>query len=155
MAEWDLNNLPAEHRLIKNVIFITKLKDSWKTKDGTMRDKWKLVVPDTEDYPSYTIDTFSSTDNESIETNVAYDVIVKESQYGMSLKGFAKHGEPIPIKESTSRFNKQLQKNDKNTALECASRIVKAGILPDDVISIAEIFEAWLKGEYITPENKN
>lgn len=148
MASWDKNNLPAEHKLIENVKFITKIKDSWKTKDGTMRDKWQLVVQETEEYPSYTIDTFSSTDNESIETNIAYDVIVKTSQYGMSLKGFAKHGEEIPVKESTSRFNKSLQKNDKHVALQCASSIVKRGTSPDDVIMVAEVLEAWLKGEY-------
>ena len=150
MANWDKNNLPEVHKLIENVKFVTKIKDSWKTKDGTMRDKWQLVVADTEESPSYTIDTFSSTDNESIETNTAYDVIVKTSQYGMSLKGFAKHGEEIPVKESTSRFNKSLQKNDKHVALQCASTIAKRGDSPDDVIMVAEVLEAWLKGEYET-----
>lgn len=150
MADWDIKNLPEAHELIENVTFITKTKDSWKTKDGTMRDKWGLVTQETDGSPSFVIETFSSTDNESIENNVAYDVIVKKSQYGMSLKGYAKHGEAIPIKESTSRFNKQLQKNDKTTALECASRFAKLGSTPDEVILVAEVLEAWLKGEYET-----
>jgi hypothetical protein len=148
MATWDKEKLPDQHRFIENVRFVTKIKDSWKTKDGTMRDKWQLVVADSEDSASYTIDTFSSTDQEAIENNVDYDVIVKTSQYGMSLKGFAKHGEEIPVKESTSRFNKQLQANDKHIALHCASRTVKSGASPDDVIAVAEVLEAWLKGEY-------
>jgi hypothetical protein len=148
MAEWDVKNLPEQHELISNVSFVTKTKDSWKTKDGTMRDKWGLITQETDDSPSFVIETFSSTDNETIENNTPYDVIVKKTQYGMSLKGYAKHGEPIPIKESTSRFNKSLEKNDKHVALQCASAFAKSGASPDDVILVAEVLESWLKNEY-------
>jgi len=157
MAEWNKNELPPEHELIENISFVTKIKDAWKTPDGTMRDKWKLVTQETEESQGYIIDTFSSTDIESIEVNTAYDVIVKKSPYGMTLKGFAKHGQAIPIKESTSRFEKSNKMNNRAIALQAVSNIyngVGSKLLTDEALSLAELFLDWLNEKEVVTDTK-
>lgn len=160
MSNWDNNNLPENHVFISDVKFVAVTEGTWKrkNKDGEQEiaPKWDYVTGAKEEQESLSVGVYSTTDKEEIELNKNYDLILKKAIgkdgtfYGYSLKGFGTSGEPIPKKEPQSRFQKSLKMSNKAEALKAASNIVTRSKTPspDEVIEIAQIFEAWLNGEY-------
>lgn len=164
MDNWDNNNLPENHQLMENVTFVAVTEGTWqRTKNDGSKEvapKWDFISSADDTGSSVQVGVFSATDKEEIKLNTPYDLIVKKAIgkdgtfYGYSLKGYGPAGQPIPKKEPTSRWQKGQKQNTKAEALKAAA-IHYGGqnkIDPDGVILLAEIFEAWLNGEYKTPE---
>ena len=160
MENWDKSNLPENHQFVENVKLVAMTEGTWQRKknDGTkeVAPKWDFVTAADESGASMQISVFSSTDKEEIKLNTAYDLIVKRSVghdgtfYGYSLKGFALAGTPIQKKEPQSRWQKGQKLNAKAEALKAAASVFAGTkeVIPEDVIGVAEIFEAWLNGDY-------
>lgn len=133
-----------------------------KKNDGTQETapKWDFMTKADESGASLQVSVYSSTDKEELKLNTPYDLIVKRAVgkdgtfYGYSLKGFGPAGKPIPKKEPQSRWQKGQKLNAKAEALKAASqymasfRATDGAPQPDEVVMVAEIFEAWLNGEY-------
>lgn len=160
METWDNNNLPENHQLLPNITFVAITEGTWKRKknDGTQEvaPKWDLISSADESGASMQVSIYSSTDKEEIKLNTPYDVIVKRAVgqdgtfYGYTLKGFGKAGEPIPKKEPQSRWQKGNKLNAKVEAIK-ASAVLFTGTgdtKVDDVLMVAQLFEAWINGEY-------
>lgn len=160
METWDNSNLPENHELRSNVRFVNMIKGTWnrKKQDGTQETapKWDYITAPDNDGLSESISVYSSTDQEAIEINKSYDIIVKKAVgangtfYGYSLKAFGEVGKPIPKKEPQSRFQKGMKLSTKAEALKAAVVLFTNSKepSPDDVVMVAEVFEAWLNGEY-------
>ena len=161
MENWDNKNLPENHQLFENVKFVAVTEGTWKRRknDGTdeIAPKWDFITAADDSGASLQIAVYSSTDKEEIKMNIAYDIIVKRAVgkdgtfYGYTLKGFGTAGQPIPKKEPQSRFQKGQKLNAKAEALKAAASYVgqfHKEAQPDEVIEVAQIFEAWLNGEY-------
>lgn len=159
METWDEKNLPENHQFFKNIIFIALTEGTWnrKKQDGTkeVAVKWDLISMPDETGTSLTISVFSSTDKEELLLNTPYDVIAKRAVgadgtfYGYSLKGFALTGTPINKKEPQSRWQKGQKLNTKALAIQAAATVLQgSGAFPENVIDYAEIFDAWINGEY-------
>ena len=164
MENWDNKNLPENHQLFENVQFVAVTEGTWKRKknDGTdeIAPKWDFITKADESGASLQIAVYSSTDKEEIKLNTPLDIIVKRAVgrdgtfYGYTLKGFGEAGKPIPKKEPQSRFQKGQKLNAKAEALKAAAGYVgkfHKEANPDEVIEVAQIFEAWLNGEYTPP----
>lgn len=161
METWDNNNLPENHELRSNVKFENVIKGTWnrKKQDGTSETapKWDYITSPDDDGMSESVSVYSSTDQEALELGKTYDIIVKKAVgangtfYGYSLKAFGEAGKPIPKKEPQSRFQKGLKLNAKAEALKAASSLFMGNVDPDACIMVAEIFEAWLNGDYKAP----
>lgn len=163
METWNNDNLPENHELIKNVQFIGVTENTWKRKNNDGKEeiapKWDYMTSPDEQGFNMAISVYSSTDKEAIEMNKPYDLIVKRAIgkdgqfYGHSLKGFGEAGKPIPKKEPQSRWQKGQKLNAKAEALKATATIFqgKAVESPDEIISYAEILEAWIDGRYSVP----
>ena len=160
METWNEDNIPENHVIIKKVKFVTFIEGTWKRKkqDGTdeIAPKWDFVSANEEEKDGISVGVYSSTDKEELKINTEYDILAKKAIgkdgtfYGYSLKGFGPSGHPIPKKEQQSRWQKTQKLNNKAEALKTAIILFtgKEKTIPEDVIMIAEIFEAWLNGEY-------
>lgn len=167
MENWDNNNLPENHQLFENIQFTTVIVGTWNRKknDGTneVATKWDYVTAPDESGVSFQVSCYSSTDHEEIKMNTPYDIIVKRAVgkdgtfYGYTLKGYGEAGKPIAKKEPQSRFQKGIKLNAKAEALKAAAQLFAGqSTMPDDVLDVAEVFEAWLNGEYkTTPASEN
>lgn len=160
METWDNNNLPENHQLMQNVKFVAVTEGTWNRKknDGTneVAQKWDFISEADESGASVQIGVFSSTDKEELKLHIPYDVIVKRAVgkdgtfYGYTLKGFGPAGSPIPKKEPQSRWQKGQKLNAKSEALKAAATLFTntKEPNPDDVIMVAQVFEAYLEGTY-------
>lgn len=167
MENWDNSNLPENHNFFSNVQFVAITEGTWQRKksDGTseVSPKWDFITQADETGASMQISVYSSTDKEEIKLNTPYDIIVKRAVgkdgtfYGYSLKGFGQAGQPIPKKEPQSRWQKGQKLNTKAEALKAAVIMFTNNLsTPDEAILIAEVFEAWLNGEYkVETEKEN
>lgn len=163
MENWNNSNLPENHQFMENIEFVAVTEGTWQRKknDGTseVAQKWDLISKADESGASLQVSVFSSTDKEEIKLNTPYDIIAKRAVgkdgtfYGYTLKGFAPHGQPIPKKEPQSRWNKSQKTNTKAYAIQAASVTVGQTKNPDEVIMVAQIFNAWINDEY-EPEVK-
>ena len=162
---WDTGNLPENFELLEKVEFVAMTEDTWKRKDNDGKDevapKWNYISKGDEAGASQEISVYSPTDKEELKLNVEYDLIVKRAVgkdgtfYGYTLKGFGEAGKPIPRKEPQSRFKKGLQLNAKAEALKAAATInAGSGKDPDEIIMVAEIFEAYIEGKYTSGTEK-
>lgn len=155
MAEaYDYNNLPDKHELFTGVKFATVIEGTW-TKDGKVNPKWDFVTEGDDNGFSDSFSVFSKTVKENIDElkGQRLDVIAKVNPYGKTIQAFAKAGEPIQKREPKSFRDKQIGQNNKHVALQAAATWVYNGqgakfAMPEDIIEVAEIFEAWLDGTY-------
>lgn len=160
MENWDNNNLPENHQLIENTEFVAVTEGTWQRKknDGTseVAQKWDYVTVADDSGASLQISVYSSTDKEELKLHKPYDLIVKRAVgkdgtfYGYTLKGFGEAGKPIPKKEPQSRWQKGQKLNAKVEALKASAQIFSGTKEPnpDEVIMVAQIFEAWIDGKY-------
>lgn len=160
MENWDNTNLPENHEFMPNVEFTAVINGTWKRKknDGTeeVAQKWDYISKADETGASLQVGVYSATDHEEVKMNTPYDIIVKRAVgkdgtfYGYTLKGFGLAGKPIPKKEPTSRFQKGLKLNAKAEALKASVVLFTGtgGNNVSDVLDVAEVFEAYINGEY-------
>jgi len=163
---WENGNLPENHQLVSNIIFVAVTEGTWnrKKQDGTneVAPKWDYISTADETGTSMQIGVYSSTDKEELKLNTPYDVIVKRAVgkdgtfYGYSLKGFGPAGQPIPKKEPQSRFQKGLRQSNKSYALQAAAtlfamRADDTFMAVEQVITAATTFESWLEGNLVMP----
>jgi hypothetical protein len=160
MENWDNNNLPENHVLMQNIEFVAVTEGTWKRKknDGTdeVSPKWDFISKADDSGASVQIAVYSSTDREEIKLNKVYDVIAKRAVgkdgtfYGYTLKGFGEAGKPIPKKEPQSRWQKGQKFNAKAEALKAAAILFTntGNAHVDDCILVAQLFEAYINGEY-------
>ncbi len=154
METWNNDNLPENHKLMQNVQFTNVTKGTWnrKKQDGTNETatKWNYITKADEHGFSEEISVYSATDQEQIELNKAYDVIVKAAigkdgtMYGYSLKGFGEAGKPIAKKVPSSRFEKSIRQNNRAVAVQAAATIYTGSSEVDAVITAAEAILTWL-----------